>query len=166
MPHEWFAFLYAKFKPIFFKLFACAKDAAHAKRRLREFWGMVKHDDPRRSSLQADHEWMHAFTFPGWTHGDGVPCTKYDSFEVCSWGSMLRQWIWLASGYFLKIRNVVARGDKTKDTKLVFIKIMTWSFRALTLGKWPDMDWDGTPFPAGSSGDMKKGMWLADGTCG
>ena len=98
--------------------------------------------------------------------GDGVPCTKYDSFEVCSWGSMLSKWIWFASGYFLKVRNVVARADKTKDTKLVFIKIITWSFRALTLGKWPDMDWDGTPFPAGSSGDMKKGMWLADGTCG
>ena len=114
MPHEWFAFLYAKFKPIFFKLFACAKDAAHAKRRLREFWGMAKHDDPIRSSLQADHEWMHAFTFPGWIHGDGVPCTKYDSFEVCSWGSMLSKWIWFASGYFLKVRNVVARADKTK----------------------------------------------------
>ena len=66
----------------------------------------------------------------------------------------------------LKVRNVVARGDKTKDTKLVFIKTITWSSRALALGKWPDMDWDGTPFPAGSSGDMKKGMWLADGTCG
>ena len=160
LPHEWFAFMYTAFKPIFFKVFM-GVEASHAKRHLAKFWGMVKHDDPRRSSLQHDHESMHAFTIPGWIHGDGVPCTRYDSFEVCSWGSMLSKWIWFASGYFGKVRHVHA--NKKKDTKHVFVKILTWSFRALTIGKWPDKDWDDNPFPKDSPGDMKKGMWLADG---
>ena len=138
-----------------------ADGGAHAKRILKQFWGMVKRDDPRRSSLQDDHEVMQVFTIPGWIHGDGVPCTKYDSFEVCSWGSMLSKWIWFASGYFCKVRNVTA--NQKKDTNHVFVKILTWSFRALTIGKWPDKDWDDKPFPKGSPGDMKKGMWLADG---
>ena len=161
MPHEWFACMYTKFKPVFFKVFMNADGAAHAKRRLGQFWGMVKRDDPRRSSLQADHEGMQAFTIPGWIHGDGVPCTRYDSFEVCSWGSMLSKWIWFASGYFGKVTHVQA--NKKKDTNHVFVKILTWSFRALTIGKWPDKDWDDNPWPKDSPGDMKKGMWLADG---
>ena len=90
-----------------------------------------------------------------------MPCTRYDSFEVCSWGSMLSKWIWFASGYFGKIRHVAA--NKKKDTKHVFLKILTWSFRALTIGKWPGKDWDDNPWPKDSPGDMKKGMWLAGG---
>ena len=161
MPHGWFAFRCTKFKPVFFKVFMNADGAAHAKRRLRQFWGMVKRDDPRRSSLQADHGDMQAFTIPGWIHGDAVPCTRYDSFEVCSWGSMLSKWIWYASGYFLKVKNVSA--DKKKNTKHRFIEVMTWSFRALTIGRWPDKDWEGKPFPKGSRADMNKGELLADG---
>ena len=161
MPHEWFAFMYTKFKPVFFKVFMNADGAAHAKRRLGQFWGMVKRNDPRRSSLQADHEGMQAFTIPGWIHGDGVPCTRYDSFEVCSWGSMLSKWIWYASGYFLKVKNVSA--DKKKNTKHRFMEVMAWSFRALTMGRWPDKDWEGKPFPKGSRADMNKGELLADG---
>ena len=160
LPHEWFAFMYTAFKPIFFKVFM-GVEASRAKRHLEKFWGMVNHDDPRRSPLQHDHESKHAFTIPGWIHGDGVLCTKYDSLEVCSWGSMLSKWIWFASGYFSKVRHVQA--NKKKDTKHVFVKILTWSFRALTIGKWPDKDWDDNPFPKDSPGDMKKGMWLADG---
>ena len=53
--------------------------------------------------------------------------------------------------------------NKKKDTKHVFVKILTWRFRALTIGKWPDKDWDDKPFPKDSPGDMKKCMWLADG---
>ena len=65
--------MYTKFKPVFFKVFMNADGVAHAKRRLGQFWGMVKRDDPRRSSLQADHEGMQDFTVPSGIHGDGVP---------------------------------------------------------------------------------------------
>ena len=99
---------------------------------------MVKRDAPRRPSLQADHEGMQDFTIPSWIHGDGVPCTRYDSFEVCSWGSMLSKWIWLASGYFGKLGNINA--ERKKDTNHVFVNVWTWSFKALTIGKWPDKD--------------------------
>ena len=111
--------------------------------------------------LQADHEVMQAFTIPSWIHGDAVPCTNYDSLEVCSWGSMLSKWIWYASGYFGKVRNVSA--DKKKNAKHTFVGVMSWSFRALAMGKWPDKDWEGKPFPKGSRADMNKGKWLADG---
>ena len=90
-----------------------------------------------------------------------MPCTKYDGLEVCSWGSMLSKWIWYASGYFGKVRNVSA--DKKKNTKHTFVGVMSWSFRALAMGKWPDKDWEGKPFPKGSRADMNKGKWLADG---
>jgi len=150
------------FKKIFFKLLACADNAADAKSRLKKFWGMIKDSDPRRHSLQPDMP--KEFTIPGWIHGDGVPCTKYDSFEVSSWGSMLSKWMWFSSGYFGKVRNQVPRGgNKDNDTKTVYTKILTWSFRALTLGKWPDKDWQGKPWPKDSPGDKKKGMDLAAG---
>ena len=67
--------------PILFTVFMGVY-ASHAKRHLNKFWGMAKYDDPMRSSLQHGHESMHAFIIPGWTHGDGVPCTKRDTLDT------------------------------------------------------------------------------------
>ena len=78
---------------------------------------------------------------------------------------MLSKWMWLASGYFNKVRSMVPRrGNKDNDTKAVFVKILTWSFRALSMGKFPAEDWQGNPWPKDSQGDKVKGMDLAGGS--
>ena len=164
LPHEWFAYLHNSFHGLFYKLFMGTNGAAEGKRKLMAFWGTIKEDDPRRAALRADM--AKDRTIPGWIHGDGVPCTKNDSMEVCSWGSMLSKWMWFASGYMNKACNKVARtGNKDNDTKVVFVKILTWSFRALAMGKFPMADWQGKPWPKGSQGDKVKNMDLAGGPC-
>ena len=144
LPHEWFAYLYKSFGGMFTRLFMGTKTTAQAKRKLVAFWGSIKESDPRRSALRPDMPKDR--TIPGWIHGDGVPCTKTDTMEVSSWGSMLSKWMWLASGYFNKVRSMVPRrGNKDNDTKAVIVKILTWSFRALSMGKFPAKDWQGNP---------------------
>ena len=80
-------------------------------------------------------------------------------------GPMLSKWMWFASGYFKKVVHIVPRsGNKADDTKNVFVKVSTWSFRALAMGKFPATDWEGKAWPAGSRGDKIKNMDLAGGS--
>lgn len=74
---------------------------------------------------------------------------------------MICKWIWYASGYFGKVKHVSA--DKNNNTNHRFVEVMTWSFRALTMGRWIEKDWEGNPFPKGSRADMNEGELLADG---
>ena len=53
---------------------------------------------------------------------------------------------------------------QANDTKKVFVKILNWSFRALAMGKFPDTDWQGKAWPAGSRGDKIKNTDLAGGS--
>ena len=163
LPHEWFAYLHKRFHGLLYKLFMGANGDAEGKRKLMAFWGTIKEDDPRRHALRPGMPKDR--TIPGWIHGDGVPCTKNDTMEVCSWGSMLSKWMWFASGYMNKVRNMVPRrGNKDNDTKHVFVKILTWSFRALAMGKFPAKDWQGNPWPKDSQGYKVKDMDLAGGS--
>ena len=69
-----------------------------------------------------------------------------------------------ASSYMNKVRSMVARrGNKGKDTKAVFVNILTWSFGALAMGKFSAKDWQGNPWPKDSPGDKLKNMDLAGG---
>ena len=79
-------------------------------------------------------------------------------------GAMFSKWMWFASGYMNKVRSMVARrGDKDQEAKAVFVNILTWSFRALAMGKFPAKDWQGKPWPKDSPGDKLKNMDLAGG---
>ena len=163
LPHEWFAYLYKNFNGVFTKLFMGAKTTAQAKRKLVAFWGTIKESDPRRHALRPG--FPKDSTIPGWIHGDGVPCTKHEGLEHSSWGSMLSKWMWFSSGYFKKVVHMVPRsGNQANDTKKVFVKILNWSFRALAMGKFPDTDWQGKAWPAGSRGDKIKNTDLAGGS--
>ena len=136
MPHEWSAYLYKSFHGLFYKLFMGTNGAAEGKRKLMAFWGTIKEHDPGRHALRPGMPKDR--TIPRWIHGDGVPCTKNDTMEVCSWGSMLSKWMWFASGYMNKVRNMLPRrGNKDNDTKAVFVKILPW-----ISGRWP---WASSP---------------------
>ena len=162
LPHEWFAYVYKSFHGDFFKVFMGTRNGAEGKRKLMAFWGSIKESDPRRHALPADMP--KDVTIPGWIHGDGVPCTKNDTMVVCSWGSTLSKWMWFASGYMNKLRSMVAgRGDQDQDTKAIFVKILTWSFRALAMGKFPAKDWQGNPWPKDSPRDKLKDLDPAGG---
>ena len=78
---------------------------------------------------------------------------------------MLSKQMCFSSGYFKKVRNIVPiNGNQNHDTKAVFVKILTWSFRAFAMGKFPDKDWQGKAWPKDSHGDKMKNMDLAGGS--
>ena len=160
-PHARFSYLYMNFKENFFQLFMQQDTEAMARTHIRKCWQDMASEDPRRASLQEGVGMTKVI--PAWLHGDGVPCTKHDSYEVTSWGSMLTKWMWFASGYFAKTNHVGKKNDKSDDTKTMYIQGLNWSFRALAMGKWPDKDWQGKRWPKGSMGDKYKGQDLAGG---
>ncbi len=149
------------FKENFFQLFMQQDTEAMARTHIRKCWQDMSSEDPRRASLQEGVDMTKVI--PAWLHGDGVPCTKNDSFEVTSWGPLLSKWMWFVSGYFMKTNHVGKKKDKSDDTKTMYIQGLNWSFRALAMGKWPDKDWQGKRWPKGSMGDKLKGQDLAGG---
>ena len=83
-PHAWFSYLHKNFKGDFFKLFTLQDTEAMARKHIGKFWEAMASDDPRRASLQEGVDMTKVI--PAWLHGDAVPCTKNDSYEVTSWG--------------------------------------------------------------------------------
>ena len=75
----------------------------------------------------------------------------------------MTKWMWFVSGYFGKTNHVGKQGDKSDDTRAMYIKCLNWSFRALAKGKWPDKDWQGKRWPKDSNEDKLKGHPLAGG---
>ena len=144
-----------------FKLFTLQDTEAMARKHIGKFWETMASDDPRRASLQEGVDMTKVI--PAWLHGDAVPCTKNDSYEVTSWGPLMSKWMWFVSGYFGKTNHVGKKDDKSDDTRAMYIKGLNWSFRALAMGKWPDKDWQGKRWPKGSMGDKYKGQDLAGG---
>ena len=75
----------------------------------------------------------------------------------------MSKWMWFVSGYFGKTNHVGKQGDKSDDTRAMYIRCFNWSFRALAKGKWPDKDWQGKRWPKDSNEDKLKGRPLAGG---
>ena len=76
-------------------------------------------------------------------------------------GPLMSKWMWSVSGYFGKTNHVGKQGDKSDDTRAMYITCLKWSFRALAMGKRPDKDWQGKRRPKGSMGDRLTGLDLA-----
>ena len=83
-PHAWFSYLHKNNKGNFFKLFTLQDTEAMARKHIGKCWEAMASDDPRRASLQYGVDMTKVIL--AWPHGDGVPCTKNDTYEVTSWG--------------------------------------------------------------------------------
>lgn len=82
-PHVWLSCLHKNSKGDFFKLFTLQDIQAMARKHIGKCWEAMASDDPRRASLKEGVGM--AKLIPAWPHGDVVPCTKNDSYEVSSW---------------------------------------------------------------------------------
>ena len=94
-PHAWLSYLYKDFKGNFFQLCMLQDTEAMARNHIGKCWEAIASNDPRRASLQEGVDMTQVI--PAWLHGDGVPCTKNDSYEVMSWGPLMSKWMWFVS---------------------------------------------------------------------
>ena len=103
-------------------------------------------------------------------HGNGLPCIGVGhawqkSFDCFSWGSLigagtctlLMNWLIWVFPKTMKLKSAFGNTEK------VFYRVLAWSLLALYEGKWPEFDWNGQPWPAGSIEATLAGTDLAGG---
>ena len=77
------------------------------------------------------------------------------SCDFYNWGSLLA--VGAAAEVAFCIWASFLDGQVPARTKVLFWKIMRWSFDALFAGKWPSTNWDGVPYPANSPDGRRAG---------
>jgi hypothetical protein len=149
---------------------------ADCKTKLRAFWSNVHDADPRKSTRTEIFNTDQYFEkyIPLGCHGDKVPCTQKDAFDVTTvFGIMgigvTTQLMLFVFGYFAKCRVddiVIVEFPGVGSTTLDAVwEVLCWSFAALETGKHPSHDHRGALFttePWISLADTD----LADGLCG
>ena len=83
LPRMWFWYRYANYRSVFFKRFIGIATESQSVQRLSSFWNSVHPGDPRRCSLFTKANFATRCV-PLGIHGDGVPCTRRDTLDVCS----------------------------------------------------------------------------------
>jgi hypothetical protein len=155
LPHIWIWYLYTHYRHIFLKRFIGITTESQAAQRLSAFWNSVHPGDPRRCSLFNKANFATRCV-PLGLHGDGVPCTKRDTLDVCSVFGILGlgstidlvYYIW---AFFKKCEVDELTAIEFTDwlsglTHEVGYEVVIWSLLALETGLHPTHDHRGEAF--------------------
>lgn len=145
LPHQLFAAIYEHYPG------AWSKSIMPSAARLRQFWSTnISHPTMTGNPL-ADRADLRDRIIPISFHGDDVPITGVgkswcSQMTVFSWSSQIgfgttRNSQFFVWGVFDKLRNI--NPDQSLDTLGRFFKVLAWSLHWLSLGQWPDRDWNG-----------------------
>ena len=145
MPHELFSCIFHYYRDTWNKCILPSSE------RLQRFWSTNRlHPAMQSSKLQSIDNYS-ALVVPICFHGDDVPITGVgkgwaQSMTVFSWSSLIgvgttKDLQYLIYGCFEKLRAVAE--NQSEDTLGVFFTQLTWSFKWLLEGVWPDCDWSG-----------------------
>jgi hypothetical protein len=173
LPHMWFWYLYKYYPQVFFKRFIGVTTESQAAQRLSSFWKSVHPGDPRRSSLFTKANFLTRCV-PIGLHGDGVPCTKRDTLDVCSVFGLLGLgstidivfYVW---SFFKKCEvDEMTCVEFTEWlaglTHEVGYEVVIWSLLALETGIHPTHDHRGEIFTSEPWASMA-GTLIAGGFC-
>jgi len=155
LPHKLFADLYTHYQNNFHEVFGT--------QYVSDFWTKVDRNDVRvafHTGLPTTTEELHQ-CIPGWVHGDAVEYHDRDSLMTWSWGSMLAlELSSLVSSFLFTAWPKLATSKNTWDS---LMHLFVWSLQALSEGKWPTTQCDGTPWHPGSIDATRAGTQLANG---
>ena len=168
LPHQLFSSIYHDFRATWTKTILPSTD------RLKKFWATNRDHPAFTASRVGRVPEFDSTVIPISLHGDDVPITGLGKswaagMTMFSWSSMVglgttREMMYLIYGIFEKLREVDA--DQARDTYGQFFKMLSWSFRWLFLGLWPDCDWTGKKslglFLEKSLWFFEKKMWLSN----
>jgi hypothetical protein len=104
---------------------------------------------------------------PIFIHGDACPITGVGK----SWSNSCQIWNWgglLGVGTTVQIVFWILSVWKdlmSDNTRKRFWKIVTWSFRAMQVGLWPERNWNGDPWPRGSIDAFRANTPLVGNDC-
>ena len=169
LPHEIFAYYYAKANARWKDLFLGSHQDAE---RRREFWGeLLRRNDPRLEGHPARDRPDFAYhAIPLSIHGDGVPVFSVGKHGSKSFDtySMMSMW---AKGASLCVKMylfgifkdcIEANAENGSGAMQHIWKVQCWSFHFLYLGVWPTVDWNGKELTDPSAKALA-GKPLADG---
>ena len=155
LPHKLFADIWVHHSETFHEVFGTAN--------VSSFWSQVNKDDVRLAvhpdvpGTPEECQWC----IPGWVHGDGVEYHDRDSLMTWSWGSLLAlQKSSLMSSFLYAAWPKLA---SSKRTWHALMQVFVWSLKTLAEGKWPAVEYDGSPWAPGSEDARKAGTQLAGG---
>lgn len=165
LPHLVFHSLFTNYKEYWASSFL-----PDGQRSLQRFWSNFS-SHPCMEGFEGSRPQWQKWTLPIGMHGDAVPtlgCGKVWAklLQGYSWTCLLSRGTTKQRSFFLWgiFEQILKNGPG--GTLDVFFAILAWSFTALYRGKFPDCDWQGNKYAAGSVEQQKAGQWLAGGFCG
>ena len=165
LPHEWFASM----------LETDLIDFICGGTKVESFWSQTPLDDPRLfENPMMDIEDWHSKVVPFLLHADAAPHQNKDTINILSFRSILSN-LGISESQLMiaalpescrattKTCTALGLMDFDGDTWDNIWDAVVWSFNQLLLGRWPDQDHKGKPFPAGSKRALKAGSKLGQG---
>jgi hypothetical protein len=151
LPHEWFACLDCSYPHIFKLMFG--------PQQAQEWWQQQKAGNPKfhKHPMLKKNNWQQ-LALPFLLHADGAQFQERDSLLTVSMKALLFQPGEVKDTHLLLC--AVPKSITTPETWGVLWQVLAWSFEVLLKGKFPTKDWEGRPFPAGSSRAAQAGQPL------
>ena len=160
-PHEYFSTLYNSYQHEF------KSRILPDRSKIRAFWNAVSNHPLLDNHPVLDVPHWRERCIPISVHGDGVPVTGVGkswskSLDIISWASCLAAGTTMGTFNFIfaMFTNIFVK-DGGRDTLKQFMVILAWSFECLYLGRHPDHNWNGDPWPRGSHRWNVRGKPLA-----
>ena len=160
-PHEFFFTVYNSYQHEF------KSRILPDRSKIRAFWNAVSNHPLLDNHPVLDVPHWRERCIPISVHGDGVPVTGVGkswskSLDIISWASCLAAGTTMGTFNFIfaMFTHLFVK-EGARDTLKQFMVKLAWSFECLYLGRHPDHNWNGDPWPRGSHRWNMRGTPLA-----